>query len=99
MRQYLEVITTNVDVMLEGQINYTRNKGVLWAAIDVWDALEDTSDGEYGRRRDLRLSLLNGLKKIGGSVVHTCDEACTSSKTQYIMGGEGMGWDERKRRD
>lgn len=45
----LEVIATNVDVVLLGEINQARHKSVLWRTIDVGATLENR-----GSRKDLR---------------------------------------------
>lgn len=42
----LEVITTNVRIMLLGKFNASWDEGVLWRAIDEWSILQNACDGE-----------------------------------------------------
>lgn len=70
----LEVIATNVGIVLLSKLNSTRNKGVLRRAIDKRCALQDTGNSKDGGRRDLLVTLLNSLEKVIGSVVDTINE-------------------------
>lgn len=42
----LKVVATNESVVPLGQLDHTWDEGVAWGAVDVWYAIEDTSDGE-----------------------------------------------------
>lgn len=70
----LEVVATNEGVVPLGELNGTRNKGVLGRAVDEGGLLKDTSHREDGRRRYLLVTLLNGLEKVVSSVIDTLDE-------------------------
>lgn len=48
MDKYLEVITTNVDVVLEGEVKDTRDEGVLGGSVDIGHSLKDGGNGEHG---------------------------------------------------
>ena len=76
----LEVISTNVDVVLQGEVENTRNKGVLRRAVDVWHSFENARHGEDCGWGNLGLTLLDGLEEIGGGVVDSRDNVSQISK-------------------
>jgi len=49
----LEVITTNVYVVLHGEVDDTRDEGILRGSVDVGDAFQDTGNSEDGGGSDL----------------------------------------------
>ena len=65
----LEVIATNVGVVLLSKFNGTRNKGVLGRAIDERGVLQDTGDGKDRGGRNLLVALFDGLEQVVSSVV------------------------------
>ena len=64
-----EVVTTDVDLFTTGEVDDTRNEGVLGAAIDEGDLLEDGGEGEDGGGRNLFMAFLDGLEQVVGGVV------------------------------
>lgn len=70
----LEVIATNVGIVLLSKLDSTRNKSVLGRAVDEGGALQDTGNSKDGRRRNLLVTLLNSLEKVIGSVVDSINE-------------------------
>lgn len=70
----LEVVATNVGIVLLSKLNSTRNKGVLGRAVDEGGALQDTGNSKDGGRRNLLVTLLNSLEKVIGSVVDSINE-------------------------
>ena len=70
----LEVITTNEDAALLSKLHDTGDEGVLGRTVDVGDTLEDRSNSEESRGRDLGLVSLDGLEQVLGSVVQTSTE-------------------------
>lgn len=74
----LEVVATDVGIVLLSKLNSTRNKGVLGRAVDEGGALQDTGNSKDGGRRNLLMALLNSLKKVVGSVVDSINEVGVS---------------------
>lgn len=70
----LEVVTTNVGIVLLGQLDGTRDKGVLGRAVDEGGLFQNTSDGKDGGRGDLLVTLLNGLEEVVRGVVDAGDD-------------------------
>lgn len=70
----LEVVATNVGIVLLSKLNSTRNKGVLGRAVDEGGALQDTGNSKDGGRRNLLVTLLNSLEKVIGSVVDSINK-------------------------
>lgn len=70
----LEVVATNVGVVLLGKLNSAGNKGVLGRAVDEGGTLQDTRDSKDGGGRNLLVTLLNSLEKVIGSVIDSVDD-------------------------
>ncbi|KAI6768308.1 hypothetical protein HG530_006317 [Fusarium avenaceum] len=70
----LEIVATNEGVVLLGKLNGSRDEGVLRRAVDERGLFKDTSNCKHGGRRNLLVSLLNGLEKVVGSIVDTLDQ-------------------------
>jgi len=70
----LEVITTNESTVTLGELNATRNKGVLGRTVDEWNALLDTGNGEDGGRCDFEVAVIDCLEEVVGSIIDTLDE-------------------------
>lgn len=69
-----EVIATNEGAMLFCQFNGSRYECILWRAIDEWCVLEDTSDSKDGRGSHFRVSGLDSLHQVVGSIVYALDD-------------------------
>src|SRR5690606_5884069 len=70
----LEIITTNERAVSLGEIDDTWNKSVLWGAVDEWDTLLDTGNGEDGRWGNLIMASLDSSENVVGSVVNTVNQ-------------------------
>lgn len=70
----LEVITANESTTLLSQLKGTRDKGVLGRAVDERSVLEDRSHGEHGGRSNLKVTGLDRVDQVVGSVVDTGDD-------------------------
>jgi hypothetical protein len=69
-----EVVTTNEGVVSLGELDATRDESVLWRTIDEWNIFENASNCEDGRWRNFFVSILDGLKKVVGSIVDAFKE-------------------------
>jgi hypothetical protein len=65
----LEVVSTNVGVVLLSKLNGARHEGVLGRTVDEGDILKDTSHGKDGGRRHFLVALLNSFEQVRGGVV------------------------------
>lgn len=70
----LEVVATNVGLVLLGELDAAGDKGVLGGAVDVRHAFEDGRHGEQGRGRHFGVAVPDGLFQVGGRVVDAGDE-------------------------
>lgn len=70
----LEIVTTNERTVSLSELNNTWNEGVLWGAVDEWNVLLDTGNGEDGRWGNLIVTSLDGSEDIVGSVIDTVDK-------------------------
>lgn len=69
----LEIVAANKRTMLLGKLNGTRNKGVLRRTVDEGCILQDTSNGENSRRRDLFVPVVDSLEQVVGGIIDTRD--------------------------
>lgn len=69
----LEVIATNESAMLLSKLNGTRNKGVLWGAVDEGCFLEDTSNGKDSRWGDFLVARFDSFHEVVSGVIHALD--------------------------
>lgn len=69
-----EVVAGNEGLLSLGEGDAAGNEGVLRGTVDEGDALEDRSDGEDGRRRDLVVRVLDSVQEIVGRVVDAVDQ-------------------------
>ena len=67
----LEVVTTDVGIVLLGELNGTRNKGVLGRTVDERGLLQDRCNSKNGGRRNLLVTLIDSLQKVIGGIVDT----------------------------
>lgn len=65
------ILLACIDGGAHRQVNESRYKGVLGGAIDEWHTLQHARSAVQGRRRYLRLVLLNGRHQVLCSVVQT----------------------------
>jgi hypothetical protein len=65
----LEVVTADESLVLLGELDAARNKGVLGRTVDEGSTFENTSDSEDGGRSNLLMSTLDGVDEVVGSVV------------------------------
>jgi hypothetical protein len=70
----LEIITSNESIMLLGKLNCTRNKGVLWRAVDEGNALEDACHSKNSGWSNFLVTVLNCFHEVLGSIIDTRDE-------------------------
>jgi hypothetical protein len=70
----LEVITTDEGTVSLSKVDDTWNEGVLWGAVDEWDTLLDTGNGEDGRWSNLIVASLDGSENVVGGVVNTVNQ-------------------------
>ena len=70
----LEVIAANESLVLLGELDATRNEGVLGGTVDERSVLENASDSKDGAGRDLLVTGLDGLHQVVGGVVDAGDD-------------------------
>ena len=70
----LEVITSNVDLVTLSKGNASGNEGVLGGSVDEGSVLQDGSNGEDGRGRDLLVRSLDSVQQVVGGVVDALDQ-------------------------
>lgn len=70
----LEIVTTNEGIVLLSEVDGTGNKGVLRGSIDERSLVQDTGNREDSRRRDFRVTCLDGVQKVVSGVVDARDD-------------------------
>ena len=70
----LEVITTDEGLLALGELDGTRDKGVLGSTVDEGLVLEDGGDSEDGGGGNLRVGVLDGVQEVIGGVVDARDD-------------------------
>jgi len=65
----LEIVSSDEGLLLLGELDESRNTGVLGSSVDEGASLEDRSDGKEGRGRDLVVRLGDGGEKVLRSIV------------------------------
>jgi hypothetical protein len=81
----LEVVSSDVDVVLQGEVDDTWDECVLGGSIDVGHSFQDTCDGEDGGGGNLRLTLLDGLEEVGGSVIDSRDDVSRDQREKRTI--------------
>lgn len=74
----LEVVASDIGIVLLSKLNSTRDKSVLGRAVDEGGALQDTGNSKDGGRRNLLVTLFNSLEEVIGSVVDSINEVGVS---------------------
>lgn len=74
----LEVVTTDERLVLLGQLDDTRDKGVLGGTVDKGLALENGSDGKDGGRRNLGVRSADRVEHVLGGIVDTGDDVAVT---------------------
>jgi hypothetical protein len=70
----LEVITSDECVVLLGKLNGAWNKGILWGAVDEWNAFKNRGNSEDSGWSNLLVTIFDGLHQVLSSIVDTSDE-------------------------
>lgn len=60
--------------MLLRKLNSTGNERVLWGSIDERNTFQDTSNGKYGGRSHLLVTVLDSFHEVVGSIIHARQE-------------------------
>lgn len=70
----LEIITTNESAVLLSKLNGARNKGILGRSVDERSVFQSAGNRKDGGGRNLFMALLDSLKQVLSSIVHTRDD-------------------------
>jgi hypothetical protein len=62
----------DLNVVSEGECDYSRNQSVLGRPVDESAALKDGSDGKYGAGRYFCSADFDCAENVVGGVVHAC---------------------------
>jgi hypothetical protein len=71
-----EVITANEGIVLLGEFNGTRNKGVLRRAVDEGYTFKDTGNRKDRGWCNLLVAIFNSLQQVLSSVIDAVNEIC-----------------------
>lgn len=74
----LEIVATDERLFMFGELDDTRNEGVLGSTVDERFALENRSDGEDRRRGNFRVRGLDSVEDVLGGVVDAGNEVAVA---------------------
>lgn len=70
----LEVVSSDGDVVVNGEVDNSGHERVLWASVDVRASFEDTGNSEHARGRDFVFSSLESGHEVLLGVIESGDD-------------------------